>query len=121
MTSRLSLLLAAAALLCVSTLGLAACSDTTDDGLINFDKKRREFEILAQIRLLQSAAQMYSIRPDRGFFEWFYNIRVYDDKESYELSCDIEPYVPATPKDTQKGHKKRPRYVTVVSQQLFHS
>ena len=85
-----------------------ATKDYTEDGLINFDKKRREFELLAQIRLLQSSAQMYRIRPDRGFFEWFYNIRVYDEKESYELSCDIEPYVPTTP-TTTKGHRKRPR------------
>ena len=87
-----------------------ACSDTTDEGLINFDKKRREFEVLAQILLLQSSAQMYRIRPERGFFEWFYNVRVYDEKESYELSCDIERYVPTTPgRDKEKGHRKRPR------------
>lgn len=55
--------------------------DYNQHGLINFDKKRKEFEILAQIKLLQSAAQLYHIRPDRGFFEWFHNIRIYDDKE----------------------------------------
>ena len=85
----------------------SAISDTTEDGFINFDKKRKEFEILAQIRLLQSAAQTYRMKADRGFFEWFYSIRLYDDKESYELSCAIEPYVPSTPKE--KGHKKKPR------------
>ena len=86
----------------------SAIEDTGEDGLINFDKKRKEFEILAQIRLLQSAAQTYRIKPDRGFFEWFYSIRLYDDKESYDLSCSIEPYVPSTPKE--KGHKKKPSF-----------
>ena len=55
--------------------------DTTKDGLINFDKKRKEFEILAQIRLLQSAASMYRFKPDAAFFEWFHSIRIYDDSE----------------------------------------
>lgn len=100
-----------------------AISNITEDGLINFDKKRKEFEVLAQIRLLQSSAQMYRIRPDRGFFEWFYNIRVYDDKESYELSCEIEHYEPTTPKEKEKGHRKRPRYalwVIGVSSNFIH-
>ena len=48
---------------------------------INFEKKRKEFEILAQIRLLQSSASMYMIQPDTIFWEWFHGIRVYDDKE----------------------------------------
>ena len=55
--------------------------DTTKEGLINFDKKRKEFELLAQIRLLQGAASMYSIKPDQAFFEWFHSIRIYDDSE----------------------------------------
>lgn len=59
----------------------AATPSTTTDGLINFEKKRKEFEVLAQIRMLQSAASQYSARPLRGFIEWFQNIRIYDDKE----------------------------------------
>ena len=51
------------------------------EGLINFEKKRKEFEILAQIRLLQSAANLYSIKPDPAFFEWFHSFRKYDDAE----------------------------------------
>lgn len=85
-----------------------AIPDYTEDGLINFDKRRKEFEILAQIKLLQSAASMYSIEPDQAFFEWFHNIRVYDENESYELSCEIEHPTPSTPKDV-KGHRKKSR------------
>nr|KAG5693399.1 hypothetical protein BaRGS_009872 [Batillaria attramentaria] len=39
-----------------------AMSDVTEDGLINFEKRRREFEVLAQLRLLQSAAQIYTLQ-----------------------------------------------------------
>ena len=58
-----------------------AFRDTTDDGLINFDKRRREFEILTQIKLFQSAASLYHILPDAQFSAWFQNISTYDDKE----------------------------------------
>ena len=39
-----------------------AIPDTiTDEGLVNFDKRRKEFEVLAQIKLLQGAAKAYTI------------------------------------------------------------
>ena len=88
-----------------------AIPDKSEDGLINFEKKRKEFEVLAQIKLLQSAAQLYTVRPDLAFFQWFYSIRVYDDKESYELSCEIEPITPAAIVESSKGHQKKPRWV----------
>ena len=58
-----------------------AIQDTTEDSLINFEKRRKEFEVLAQVKLLQSAASLYSIKPDAAFLEWFHAIRIYDDKE----------------------------------------
>ncbi|GIX66729.1 ral guanine nucleotide dissociation stimulator-like 1 [Caerostris extrusa] len=69
----------------------AAIPDYLPNGLINFDKKRKEFEILAQIKLLQSAANSYDIQVNEDFQVWFSSIPVFDEKESYELSCSIEP------------------------------
>ena len=37
--------------------------ENVTDGLINFDKRRKEFEIIAQIKLLQGAANAYQVRP----------------------------------------------------------
>ena len=55
--------------------------DQTEEKWINFEKKRKEFEILAQIKLLQSACQLYQLKPDAAFIEWFHSIRTYDDNE----------------------------------------
>lgn len=100
-----------------------ALKDMTKDGLINFEKRRKEFEILTQIKLLQSAASLYEIKPDQLFMKWFYQMRVYDDSESYELSLEIEPetaVLPTTP--LVKGHQKKsslgyfsPRNLSIAS------
>ena len=58
-----------------------AIPETIGDGLINFDKKRKEFEVLAQIKLLQLAANSYNFQPDHNFQRWFENLPVFDDKE----------------------------------------
>lgn len=102
----------------------AALKDTLEGKLINFEKRRKEFEILMQIKLLQSAACLYQIEVDELFMKWFFNIRVYDDSESFELSLEIEPEpsvsTPSTP--LVKGHQKNsslgyftPRNLSVAS------
>lgn len=69
----------------------SAIPDRTEDSLINFDKRRKEFEVLAQIKLLQSAAQIYNFTEDKQVWIWFDAVRVYDETESHDLSCSIEP------------------------------
>lgn len=68
-----------------------AIPDTVSDGLINFDKRRKEFEVLAQIKLLQGAANAYHLVTDPMFDRWFDSVIVLDDREAYQLSCQIEP------------------------------
>ncbi len=63
-----------------------ANSDMTEEGLINFEKHRKEFEVIAQIKLLQSAAQIYSIKEDTQFWVWFDSVRVFDDNERFALN-----------------------------------
>ena len=85
-----------------------AIPDTVSDGLINFDKKRKEFEVLAQIKLLQGAANAYNIPQDPLFDRWFDSILVLDDRESYQLSCQIEPPPPGSASaSTYSKHRKR--------------
>uniref|UniRef100_A0A2K5QRC2 Ral guanine nucleotide dissociation stimulator n=1 Tax=Cebus imitator TaxID=2715852 RepID=A0A2K5QRC2_CEBIM len=59
--------------------------------LINFEKRRKEFEVIAQIKLLQSACNNYSIAPDEQFGAWFQAVERLSEAESYNLSCELEP------------------------------
>jgi ral guanine nucleotide dissociation stimulator-like 1 len=49
---------------------------------------------LLQIKLLQGAANAYNLPDDPAFDRWFDSILVLDDREAYELSCQIEAPVP---------------------------
>lgn len=86
-----------------------AMADVTEDGLINFEKRRKEFEVLAQLRLLQSAAQIYSLQCEPRFWTWFDSVRTYTDTESHEMSCAVEPPSESVAKIKKKsaslGHK----------------
>nr|XP_012599566.1 ral guanine nucleotide dissociation stimulator isoform X2 [Microcebus murinus] len=59
--------------------------------LINFEKRRKEFEVIAQIKLLQSACNNYSIAPEEHFRAWFRAVERLSETESYTLSCELEP------------------------------
>ncbi|XP_034658212.1 ral guanine nucleotide dissociation stimulator-like 1 isoform X1 [Drosophila subobscura] len=67
----------------------------TEDKLINFDKKRKEFEVLAQIKLLQGAANTYNLQGDALFDHWFASMPLFDEREAFELSCRLEAQPPA--------------------------
>ncbi|MCL4145778.1 UNVERIFIED_CONTAM: hypothetical protein GTU68_014490, partial [Idotea baltica] len=83
-----------------------AIQDTVDSGLINFDKKRKEFEVLAQIRLLQGAANAYHFEADDRFERWWDSVLVLDGKEVFDLSCQIEPEGNSSAPSTVKGRTK---------------
>ncbi|XP_032319437.1 ral guanine nucleotide dissociation stimulator-like 1 isoform X1 [Camelus ferus] len=67
-----------------------ALPDYIEGGLINFEKRRREFEVIAQIKLLQSACNSYCMTPDPKFIQWFQKQQLLTEEESYALSCEIE-------------------------------
>ncbi|KAF3834921.1 hypothetical protein F7725_027479 [Dissostichus mawsoni] len=67
-----------------------ALPDIVEGGLNNFEKRRREFEVIAQIKLLQSACNSYCLTPEKTFLRWFKSQVLLSEEESYSLSCAIE-------------------------------
>ncbi|XP_078417691.1 ral guanine nucleotide dissociation stimulator-like 1 isoform X2 [Cetorhinus maximus] len=88
-----------------------ALPDYVDSGLINFEKRRREFEVIAQIKLLQSACNSYSISPVQKFLKWFHGQQYLTDEESYHVSCDLE----AAPDTSPTSPKPRKSVVKRLS------
>lgn len=86
----------------------AAIPDTIPDSLINFDKKRKEFEVLAQIKLLQGAANSYHLPEDPLFDRWFASLLVLDEKESHNISCQIEAPTASQLQFNQMYEPKKP-------------
>ncbi|XP_061634532.1 ral guanine nucleotide dissociation stimulator-like 1 isoform X2 [Phyllopteryx taeniolatus] len=86
-----------------------ALPDRVEGGLINFEKRRREFEVIAQIKLLQSACNSYCLSPDQAFLRWFKGQTLLTEEESYALSCEIEGLAdsgPASPKPRKSMVKR---------------
>uniref|UniRef100_A0A9J8CFT3 Ral guanine nucleotide dissociation stimulator-like 2 n=1 Tax=Cyprinus carpio carpio TaxID=630221 RepID=A0A9J8CFT3_CYPCA len=67
-----------------------AVKDRLENGFINFDKRRREFEVIAQIRLLQSSCRNSIFRTDETFVQWYHSVPTLREEESYKLSNQIE-------------------------------
>ncbi|KAK2533355.1 hypothetical protein Q9233_004569 [Columba guinea] len=67
-----------------------ALQDYLEGGLINFEKRRREFDVIAQIKLLQSSCNSYCMTRDEKFLQWFRRQRHLSDEESFHLSREIE-------------------------------
>uniref|UniRef100_A0A915Q5I0 Ras-GEF domain-containing protein n=1 Tax=Setaria digitata TaxID=48799 RepID=A0A915Q5I0_9BILA len=79
--------------------------DFTEEGLINFEKRRKEFEVIAKIRLFQSACRAYKIPMDMAFCSWFCFLPALDENQ---WSLEVE--LPTNQPDSSKG--LRPRQVS---------
>ncbi|XP_021949203.1 ral guanine nucleotide dissociation stimulator isoform X2 [Folsomia candida] len=96
----------------------SAISDKVHGDLINFEKRRKEFEILAQLKLLQGSAKGYRLEEDPYFSTWFNSLVVLDDKVSYELSLGIQPEKNPPPTN---GHRKTDSFTSHSSSENIES
>ncbi|XP_037545354.1 ral guanine nucleotide dissociation stimulator-like 1 [Nematolebias whitei] len=78
--------------LTVLTMLDTALPDTVQGGLINFEKRRREFDILLQIRVLQASCSQYQLpHHPKITTAGIHKHKLLTDQESYELSRRLEP------------------------------
>ncbi|KAM4751031.1 ral guanine nucleotide dissociation stimulator-like 1 isoform 2-T3 [Anableps anableps] len=83
--------------LTVLTMLDTALTDTVEGHLINFEKRRREYEILSQIRQLQAFCSHYSLLVNSSITAWLQAHTLLTDQESYEWSRELEPPVDPSP------------------------
>ncbi|XP_072863232.1 LOW QUALITY PROTEIN: ral-GDS-related protein-like [Chlorocebus sabaeus] len=57
----------------------------------NSNKRRKEVRVLQEMQLLQVAAMNYRLQPLDKFVTYFPRMEQLSDKESYKLSCQLEP------------------------------
>uniref|UniRef100_A0A2K6R4U9 Ras-GEF domain-containing protein n=1 Tax=Rhinopithecus roxellana TaxID=61622 RepID=A0A2K6R4U9_RHIRO len=57
----------------------------------NTNKRRKEVQVLWEMQLLQVAAMNYRLRPLEKFLTCFSRMEQLSDKESYKLSCQLDP------------------------------
>ncbi|CAL8330086.1 unnamed protein product [Lota lota] len=83
--------------LTVLTMLDTALTDNVQGGLINFEKRRREFDIISQIHQLQASCSHYSFPVNTPIDTWLQEHTLLTDQESYDLSRSLEPPVDPCP------------------------
>ncbi|XP_053707298.1 ral guanine nucleotide dissociation stimulator-like 1 [Synchiropus splendidus] len=90
--------------LTVLTMLDTALPDTLEGGLINFEKRRREFEVLSQIRALQTSCFQFHLPQHPSIAAWLQEDRLLTDQQSHELSRQLEPPVDLC-SPSSRGHR----------------
>ncbi|XP_058162544.1 LOW QUALITY PROTEIN: ral guanine nucleotide dissociation stimulator-like 2 [Dasypus novemcinctus] len=69
----------------------AASKDELENGYINFDKRRKEFAVLSELRRLQNECRGYDLRPDPDIQLWLQGLQPLTEAQSHRVSCEVEP------------------------------
>lgn len=91
--------------LTILTMLDTALPDTIQGGLINFEKRRREFEVLSQIRQMQVSCSLYSLPSHPHVSSWLNSCSPLSDQQSYDLSRQLEPPVDSCPGSPSWSHR----------------
>ncbi|KAM9004629.1 ral guanine nucleotide dissociation stimulator-like 2 isoform X3 [Sarcophilus harrisii] len=69
----------------------AASRDELENGYINFDKRRKEFSVLCELRRLQDECRRYDLQPDPNVQHWLQGLQPLTEAQSHHVSCEVEP------------------------------
>ena len=84
-----------------------AHKDKTQDGLINFYKKRQEFEILATFTLYQKVSANYNLPHSPHLVRWLTSTPCLTEDENYRRSEQLEPTTTTTSENSSIFRRTR--------------
>ncbi|XP_075433961.1 LOW QUALITY PROTEIN: ral guanine nucleotide dissociation stimulator-like 3, partial [Ascaphus truei] len=91
-----------------------ALPDFIEGGLINFDKRRKEYEVLAKIQKLQLTCRHYVLTPKPEILQAFYTHRQLTEDQSYRISRTIEPPADSCPNSPRIRRKLTKRFSSLL-------
>ncbi|PIO34277.1 hypothetical protein AB205_0162700, partial [Aquarana catesbeiana] len=83
-------------------------------GLINFEKRRKEYEVLAKIQKLQLTCRHYVLTPKPEILQAFYMHRQLTEDQSYRISRTIEPPADSCPNSPRIRRKLTKRFSSLL-------
>uniref|UniRef100_A0A2K5S9X9 Ral guanine nucleotide dissociation stimulator-like 2 n=1 Tax=Cebus imitator TaxID=2715852 RepID=A0A2K5S9X9_CEBIM len=69
----------------------AASKDELENGYINFDKRRKEFAVLSELRRLQNECRGYNLQPDHDIQRWLQGLRPLTEAQSSAYCPPTQP------------------------------
>ncbi|KAM4038911.1 ral guanine nucleotide dissociation stimulator-like 3 isoform 2-T3 [Anomaloglossus baeobatrachus] len=91
-----------------------ALPDTVEGGLINFEKRRKEYEVLSKIQKLQLTCRHYVLTPKPEILQAFYTHRQLTEEQSYRISRTIEPPADSCPNSPRIRRKLTKRFSSLL-------
>ncbi|CAM4678802.1 unnamed protein product [Lepidochelys olivacea] len=91
-----------------------ALPDFLEGGLINFEKRRKEAEILLRIRQLQASCGGYALRPNPPVLATFQRHARLSEEQSYRVSRLIEPPADSCPSSPRVKRSLSKRFSSLL-------
>ncbi|XP_058141068.1 ral guanine nucleotide dissociation stimulator-like isoform X4 [Dasypus novemcinctus] len=81
-----------------------AMQEYLEGRMVNFEKRRKEYQMIVELQQLQAGCCYDSLMPSEKFGAWFGDMKQLSKKESYHLSCELEPPSQLASKNFQDKH-----------------